>query len=71
MTNVVPFPRAKVQIKSSRAAQEPPSGSISEVLLFLGVRYERHEEVPSQNATPDDGREGKAGQRRKRTRRRA
>jgi hypothetical protein len=71
MTNVVPFPRANVQIKSSRAAQEPPSGSTSEVLLFLGVRYERHEEDRSQSATPDNGRDGKAGQRRKKTRRRA
>jgi hypothetical protein len=72
MSNVLRFPSARLQSREPRAGERPPSEKKSEILLFLGVRYERHLEVDPQNATPDDlGRDNKLTPRRRKSRRRA
>ena len=46
--------------RESRALAEPPAGGAS-IHLFLGVRYERHEEAPAQPKAPE--RSGGGGRR--------
>jgi hypothetical protein len=72
MSNVLPFPRARLLSRDARAAKKRPSEETSEILLFLGVRYERHPDADPQNAAPEDlGRDNKLTPRRRKTRRRA
>jgi hypothetical protein len=54
MTRVLPFPAERVR-------RDPPEGGTTTgvVLLFTGVRYERHEEIP-----PRPAREGRGRKRR-------
>jgi hypothetical protein len=72
MSNVLTFPRVRLQSRETRAAESAPSEEKSEILLFLGVRYERHPEMDSLNTNPDDlGRDSKIAPRRRKSRRRA
>jgi hypothetical protein len=72
MSNVLPFSRARLLSRDNREAVRRPSDGPSEILLFLGVRYERHPDADPQNAAPDDlGRDSKLTPRRRKTRRRA
>jgi hypothetical protein len=49
MTNVLPFPRERRRSGDNGAAVTPPAAEGAEILLFTGVRYERHTDAP-QNA---------------------
>jgi hypothetical protein len=53
MTNVLPFPRARAQSGVSIAAEVRPATSKADILLFTGVRYERHADQEPPNAGPD------------------
>ena len=67
MTNVLPFPR----VRDSRPAAFPPGHSAA-ILLFTGIRYERHADAGPQAAAPDDqGRDDNMNSRRRKARRRA
>jgi hypothetical protein len=71
MTNVLPFP-ARMQSGGNQAAKAPSASLKAEILLFTGVRYERHAGTDPQNAAPDTlGRDDGTGPRRRKTRRRA
>jgi hypothetical protein len=53
MGNVVPFPRAR-RAGGERIAKAAMEGrATGQILLFLGVRYERHAEMIPQNAVTD------------------
>jgi hypothetical protein len=54
MSNVLQFPGARQQSKETRAAEGSPSDKKSEILLFMGVRYERHADVDTLDAGPND-----------------
>lgn len=70
MTNVLLFPRARTQSETIATAEGPSANHRAEILLFTGVRYERHAELDPQNAPPDTlGRDNTP--RRRKTRRRA
>jgi hypothetical protein len=72
MSNVLTFPSARKHGRGTRVDERPPSDKKSEVLLFLGVRYERHLDVDPLNASPDDlGRDNKLTPRPRKSRRRA
>ncbi len=72
MSNVLLFPRARLLSGEAKAAKRRLSGETSEILLFLGVRYERHPDADPQNAAPEDlGRDAKLTPRRRKSRRRA
>jgi hypothetical protein len=49
MDNVLPFPRDGRRSEGNETANKPPTAKGAEILLFLGVRYERHPDQP-QNA---------------------
>lgn len=70
MNNVIPFPRDRqgsVKDRSGIAA-----GEMGQILLFLGVRYERHADQDVQTAHPDgQDRDSGAPGRRRKVRRRA
>ena len=69
MTNVLPFPRAP---ESGERPSALPPGHSAEILLFTGVRYERHDVVNGRGAAPDDlGRDDNAASRRRKAKRRA
>ena len=69
MTNVLPFPRFR---GSSGGSAVLPPGHSAEILLFTGIRYERHAGSEPQGRTPDDqGRDDTVGARRRKARRRA
>ena len=67
MTNVLPFPRARAQSGISSAAEAPLAGHKANILLFTGVRYERHVDQEPPNAGPDtlDGDQNSSARRRK------
>jgi len=71
MTNVLPFPRARAQSGISMAAEEPLASDKADILLFTGVRYERHADQEPPNAGPDtlDGDNNPSARRRKARRR--
>jgi hypothetical protein len=69
MTEVLPFPRARAS--SGDEAALPP-GHTAEILLFTGVRYERHVGSEPQGRAPDgEGRDDRLSGRRRKARRRA
>jgi hypothetical protein len=53
MGNVVPFPRARRASGASIGNIAMEGRSTGQILLFLGVRYERHAETMPQNAVTD------------------
>ncbi len=69
MTDVLPFPRAR---ESGGRLTVMPFGHTADILLFTGVRYERHVAHEPRGAAPDDlGRDDNAASRRRKARRRA
>lgn len=69
MTDVLPFPRAPET--GGRPTALPP-GHTAVILLFTGVRYERHAPVSPYGTAPDGlGRDDTAASRRRKARRRA
>jgi hypothetical protein len=71
MTNVLPFPRTRQQSGGNDAAKAPTANS-ADILLFTGVRYERHAETDPPNAGPDTlDRDNNQNGRRRKVRRRA
>jgi hypothetical protein len=72
MSNVLIFPRARTQSGDRQAIEKSPSEKRSEILLFTGVRYERHPDEGPQNAAPETfGRDNTQSPRRRKARRRA
>jgi hypothetical protein len=72
MTNVLTFPRTRILSGSRRAAEWPPAAEQADILLFTGVRYERHaEDAPSFPAGSVSGRDDGQTPRRRKARRRA
>jgi hypothetical protein len=53
MGNVVPFPRARQASGGSIGNTSMGGRESGQILLFLGVRYERHAEIAPQNAVTD------------------
>jgi hypothetical protein len=53
MGNVVPFPRARRASGAPIESTAMGGRSTGQILLFLGVRYERHAETMPQNAVTD------------------
>jgi hypothetical protein len=49
MDNVLPFPRDGRRGRDKETATRSPDARQAEILLFMGVRYERHADLP-QNA---------------------
>jgi hypothetical protein len=45
MDNVLPFPRDGRRSGAATSARTPNSATEAEILLFTGVRYERHPEA--------------------------
>ena len=71
MTNVLPFPRTRQRSGGNEAAHAPSADS-ADILLFTGVRYERHADMDSPNAGPDTlDRDSTQNGRRRKVRRRA
>ncbi len=69
MTDVLPFPRAR---ESGGRPTALPPGHKADILLFTGVRYERHAAQETRGAAPDDlGRDDNSATRRRKARRRA
>jgi hypothetical protein len=69
MTDVLPFPRAR---ESGGRPTALPPGHTAVILLFTGVRYERHGAQEARGAAPDDlGRVDNVATRRRKARRRA
>jgi hypothetical protein len=72
MSNVLIFPGARKQSGDRAAREQSPSGKQPEILLFTGVRYERHTDEDPQNAAPETfGRDNTPSPRRRKVRRRA
>jgi hypothetical protein len=72
MTNVLPFPRTGEQSGGKSAAEAPSATYKANILLFTGVRYERHADLESLDAPSDTlGRDDTPGTRRRKARRRA
>jgi hypothetical protein len=72
MSNVLQFPRANAESMMKREPKIAPDAGTATILLFTGVRYERHADGGPQNASPDDfGRDSQQPNRRRRARRRA
>jgi hypothetical protein len=55
MTNIVPFPSAQRQRQTTGESALNASGEKGTILLFTGVRYERHSD-PAPTATADGAR---------------
>jgi hypothetical protein len=53
MGNVVPFPRARRAGGESIVNVAMEGRATGQILLFLGVRYERHAEMIPQNAVTE------------------
>ncbi|MGL5137167.1 MAG: hypothetical protein ACRC7G_05310 [Beijerinckiaceae bacterium] len=53
MSNVIPFPRDRRAGGSTLGLGPMEGRATGEILLFLGVRYERHIDMDPQNAVPD------------------
>jgi hypothetical protein len=72
MVNVLPFSRTRTSSRGNEAAEALPAGHTAQVFLFLGVRYERHEDIQPLKAEPDflDG-DNNSSNRRRKSRRRA
>jgi hypothetical protein len=71
MTNVLPFPRPR-QWSGGNEAANAPSADSADILLFTGVRYERHSETDPPDAGPDTlDRDNNQNGRRRKVRRRA
>ena len=72
MTNVLPFPRTRQRSGGNEAANAPSADSMADILLFTGVRYERHADTDPPNAGPDTlDRDNNQNGRRRKVRRRA
>jgi hypothetical protein len=71
MGNVLPFSRTRMLSRGNDAAEALPAGHTAQVLLFLGVRYERHQDIEPLNAVPGslDGDDNSSNRRRKSRRR--
>jgi hypothetical protein len=71
MTNVLTFSRARRQSGATTAAESQPSAGQAEILLFTGVRYERHAEggSPDTAGNTSGGDDGQTPGRRKARRR--
>lgn len=50
MDNVLPFPRDGRRSRGKETAERPQTANRAEILLFLGVRYERHPDQPQKAA---------------------
>jgi hypothetical protein len=55
MTHIVPFPSAPKQRQTTGESASVTSGEKGTILLFTGVRYERHSD-PAPTATADGAR---------------
>ncbi len=72
MTNVLPFPRTRLQSGENQTAKAPSADNKADILLFTGVRYERHADTEPPNAGPDTlDRDNSQNGRRRKVRRRA
>jgi hypothetical protein len=72
MTNVLPFPRTRMLSGGNETAIVPSADKNAEILLFTGVRYERHADLDPPNAGPDTlDRDNSQNGRRRKARRRA
>jgi hypothetical protein len=57
MDNVLPFPRDGRRGRDNETAAGPRSAQEAEILLFLGVRYERHADAPQNGGGASLGRD--------------
>jgi hypothetical protein len=72
MSNVLLFPRARIEGSASGSSRMISTEQTAQILLFTGVRYERHSDEVPQNAGPDSsGGDEHHTPRRRRHRRRA
>jgi hypothetical protein len=71
MDNVLPFPRAGRRVGGIGAETTPQSARMADILLFTGVRYERHANQPQSTAGASLGRDDNPTPPRRKTRRRA
>jgi hypothetical protein len=71
MSNVLPFSRAGRRSGGIGAAKEPSSAKEAEILLFMGVRYERHADAPQNAAQASHGRDDTPTRPGRKSRRRA
>lgn len=71
MDNVLPFPRAGRRSGSHAVTYSPPSAEAADILLFTGVRYERHDRAPQNAAHASLGRDDQPTPPGRKTRRRA
>ncbi|MGL4240143.1 MAG: hypothetical protein ACRCTI_03430 [Beijerinckiaceae bacterium] len=71
MDNVLPFPRAGRRGGGIGAETIPQSAVTADILLFTGVRYERHAIEPQNAAGASLGRDDNPTPPRRKTRRRA
>jgi hypothetical protein len=60
---VIPWPKPEHRTRANETQAGGPRG---ELLLFLGVRYERHDDDRSRSERPDDARPARGARRRKR-----
>jgi hypothetical protein len=72
MSNVLSFPRARIEGRAKQSNEVMMTGQSATILFFTGVRYERHADEEPQNAAPDSlGGDNHHATRRRRQRRRA
>jgi hypothetical protein len=71
MDNVLTFPRAGRRSGGDGAAETPTTARAAEILLFTGVRYERHADAPQNAAGAGQGWDDRPTPPRRKTRRRA
>jgi hypothetical protein len=71
MDNVLTFPRDGRRSGGDETANRPPAAKEAVILLFTGVRYERHADAPQKAAGADRGWDDTPTPPRRKTRRRA
>jgi hypothetical protein len=71
VSNVLPFPSAGRRSGGNEAEKAPLSAKEAEILLFTGVRYERHADAPQNAAQASLGRDDHPTPPRRKSRRRA
>jgi hypothetical protein len=57
MDNVLPFPRDGGRSRGNQTAIKPQTAEGADILLFLGVRYERHLDQPQNAADASQNRD--------------
>jgi hypothetical protein len=71
MSNILPFPRAGRRSGGNEAVKAPLFAKEADILLYTGVRYERHADAPQNAVSASLGRDDNPTRPGRKSRRRA